>query len=64
MKPVPLTVVHFTLKMETAWSSETLVSYHSITLHPEDLDFNLHRRENLKIRIIILIPIHICTVEP
>jgi hypothetical protein len=36
--------------MEAAWSSETLESYLISTRrhNPEDLDFNLHRRENLK----------------
>jgi hypothetical protein len=36
--------------MEAARSSETLVSYHITTWrhNPEDLDLNLHRRENLK----------------
>jgi hypothetical protein len=36
--------------METACSSETLESCHNTTRRhiPEDLDLNLHRRENLK----------------
>jgi len=34
--------------------SETMVSYHNTTRrhNPDDLDLNLHRRENLKSRII------------
>jgi hypothetical protein len=41
--PTPSTT-HFTLKMEAARSSETLVSYHSTTWshNPEDLNLNYH----------------------
>jgi len=38
------------LKMETAWSSNTVVSYHITTLqqNPQDHDLNLNHHENLK----------------
>jgi hypothetical protein len=41
--------IHFTLKMEAAKSSKTLVLYRTITQHhnPEDLDLTLHCHENL-----------------
>jgi len=40
------------VKMETALSSETVVSYHITTRHhePEDLDLNFYRRENIESR--------------
>jgi hypothetical protein len=40
----------FALKMDVAWSSETLLSYCSIKRrrNSEDHDLNLHRLENLK----------------
>jgi len=46
-------MLHFTLKMEAAWSSETLISYHIIARchRPADEELNLHHRENLKYHI-------------
>jgi hypothetical protein len=43
----------FTLKMQSAWPSETLESYHITTLcyNMTDHDMNLHRHENLKYTI-------------
>jgi len=45
-------VITFRVKMEAARSSETLVSYRNTTHrqrhNPQDLDLNLHGREDLK----------------
>jgi len=44
---------HFTLKMEVAWISETLVSHHTTQCHnPEDLNLKHHLCESLKTHIL------------
>jgi hypothetical protein len=50
-QPGPLLgTMQFTLKMDTATSSETMVFYSNTTWrrNPEDVDFNLRRIENIK----------------
>jgi len=48
---------NFTPKMESAWASEMLVSYHDIRRrhNPEELDLKRHRRERLKKKKKVLI---------
>jgi len=49
--------IYFTVKMEAAWSSKTLVSYHMPThcQNSKDHDMNLHHHENLKSHLVIFI---------
>jgi hypothetical protein len=46
----------FKVKMEAAWTFETLVSYRITTWrhNPEDFNLNFRRRENLKSRIYVV----------
>jgi hypothetical protein len=55
--------VHFTLKTEAAWASETLECRNTKRRHnTEDLNLNLHRRENLKFPVLeSVIPIFVCS---
>jgi hypothetical protein len=60
-----LSAIHVTLKMEDAWPSKTMITYHIPTRGhiSQDHNKNLHRRENLKYRTVIFTFITNCMVE-